>query len=1150
MATNVKPTFLDQLRASGLLEAEQLEELAALPEAKEGDPRPLARQVFQRGWLTKYQINQIVAGRARELVIGPHVLLDRLGEGGMGTVFKARHRHMGRVVALKIIRKEKLANPEAVQRFYREVQTAAHLSHPNIVLAYDAGQDGNTHFLSMEFVDGVDLARLVRESGPLPIAQACEYVRQTCLGLQHAHERGIVHRDIKPHNLLLTHEQAAGKAKGSVVKILDMGLALRGGLDRQRAMTQTGAVIGTPDFLAPEQAVNSRSADIRADLYSLGCTFYFLLSGRAPFEGGSLAHVLIQHQMEEAEPLEKLRADVPPAVAAVVKKLMAKQPEDRFQTPAELAQTLEALAQGKASIQTTPTATRAVAPASSVDPFWNTIVEGDGPAEAAAEDDRTEGGSRAVKAARGKRGAALETTSLTSRVTKRQKIALAAGGVLAVLLLLLGVILLVRRGDTKEGESDRGEQVAKKEPVDKKDPDKKGDDKKGDKKSGGKEPVDPGPGGGRPAVAGGDRVLEVGGRMEALALTPDGRRLAAAVAGGRIETWALPEGRREHSWPGSPGTHLAKMALTPDGRQVVWFDTKTRALHALDTATGVMRKSEKTIPVHVAALAVSPDGRRVLTAGGSGRPREKKLPDTECEVHLWDLEKLRHEGAWAGHTRVVHGVAFSEDGQQAVSSAEDGIRVWKVPDGDEVKHVPTTEGHSGFCSPDGRLVVVRLPGKLQLWDVAEGRSPRQFAPINDTVYDAAFTTNGRFIAGYGRLLRLAPGAQLKPDPEQCVLRVWDVKTGDMLRLLKGHDEIVKQVVCSADGRVVACHAGGGKVHVWDVEVKEAPAVAKDAEKPTRVFRGHERQVLWTRFLSDGRLLSIAADAAGRIWDVAADREDRVLAGLGADARAALLPDEKQLLIVDSFNKHVRMFDLKDGKQAYLYKENTVHVGSLAVAPDGTQFATAGGTGQGEGDDHHVRLWHLKKWEPEKLENTLKGHKQQVSRLAYTPDGKCIVSGAPDGVRVWDRKTGNELRCHTVKGFANLMSISDDCRHVFFAADGGLRLYNTETGEVRGPLRQPAQRVRGGVVVGKGERVLLWGLADGVEPANPAKPNDVPATLWLCDVQSGKVLRRFEGHTTTIFTASVSPDGRLAASGSYDGAICVWNLEGQALPPRP
>src|SRR5262249_38305080 len=152
---------------------------------------------------------------------------------------------------------------------------------------FDAGQDGDTHFLCMEFVNGVDLARLVHKSGPLPVADACEYVRQAALGLQHAHEHGLVHRDIKPHNLLLTHEES--KADRPIIKVLDMGLALQGGEKKETTITQTGAVVGTPAFLAPEQALNSHTADIRADLYSLGCTLYFLLTGSPPFEGESMA---------------------------------------------------------------------------------------------------------------------------------------------------------------------------------------------------------------------------------------------------------------------------------------------------------------------------------------------------------------------------------------------------------------------------------------------------------------------------------------------------------------------------------------------------------------------------------------------------------------------------------------------------------------------------------------------------------------------------------------------------------------------------------------------------------------------------------------------------------------------------------------------
>src|SRR5438094_486202 len=201
------PTLFDRLRESALLEPEQIEELGKLPEARSADPRALGRVLLKRGWLTRFQINQLALGRGPELRVGNFVLLDRLGEGGMGSVFKARHRLMGRVVALKVIRKEKLGSEAAVKRFYQEVQAAARLSHPNIVLAYDADSSGNLHYFSMEYVEGTDLARLVKERGPLPVAQACEFIRQAALGLQHAHEKGMVHRDVKPHNLMVTRPE-------------------------------------------------------------------------------------------------------------------------------------------------------------------------------------------------------------------------------------------------------------------------------------------------------------------------------------------------------------------------------------------------------------------------------------------------------------------------------------------------------------------------------------------------------------------------------------------------------------------------------------------------------------------------------------------------------------------------------------------------------------------------------------------------------------------------------------------------------------------------------------------------------------------------------------------------------------------------------
>src|SRR6516162_2468493 len=290
--------LVDVLRQYRLLEPAQLDEVARTLQQRFPDPRALTKELMQRGWLSAYQANHILQGKAADLQLGTYILIERLGEGGMGQVFKARHPKMGRTVALKLIRKDRLANPQAIRRFEHEIRAAAQVSHPNVVTAYDAAQVGDTHFFVMEYVEGIDLNKLVRESGPLPVEQACAYIRQAALGLQHAHERGLIHRDIKPSNLLFA-------VKEGIVKILDMGLAKlppsTPGSDTLNPVTEPDAVIGTPDFAAPEQVRSPQQADIRADLYSLGCTFYFLLSGRPPFLGDTAGEKLVKHQLDEAE---------------------------------------------------------------------------------------------------------------------------------------------------------------------------------------------------------------------------------------------------------------------------------------------------------------------------------------------------------------------------------------------------------------------------------------------------------------------------------------------------------------------------------------------------------------------------------------------------------------------------------------------------------------------------------------------------------------------------------------------------------------------------------------------------------------------------------------------------------------------------------
>jgi serine/threonine-protein kinase len=335
-------TFQQHLRESGLLDTRQLREAA---ERLGGAPAAdQARALVQWGWLTPFQARMLLQGRSRGFILGPYRVLEQVGRGGMGKVYKAVHETMNRPVALKVLSPKLVRTRKAREVFRNEVRTAATLNHPNIVQAYDASERDGRFFLAMEYVAGVTLGALVRRRGPLPVGLACEVVRQAALGLAHAHEKGLVHRDVKPTNLMVSAAPARRGAKVIQVKVLDFGLARL--LRRSRGLAEGNEevgrhpITGTPDFMSPEQARNRDGVDIRSDLYSLGCTFYYLLTGQVPFPGGGMLDKLVRHHSEVPAPPERLRPRVPPAVAAVVMRLLAKDPADRFQTPQELADAL------------------------------------------------------------------------------------------------------------------------------------------------------------------------------------------------------------------------------------------------------------------------------------------------------------------------------------------------------------------------------------------------------------------------------------------------------------------------------------------------------------------------------------------------------------------------------------------------------------------------------------------------------------------------------------------------------------------------------------------------------------------------------------------------------------------------------------------
>jgi len=336
--------FVACIQKCGLINPSEVELL--LEENRATDSESFAKLLVGRRKLTRFQAKMLVRGRWKGLILGNYILLEKLGQGGMGAVFKARHRRMSRDVCLKVLHASHRKSRGILERFRREAKTVAALQHPNIVVAHDADEAEGVPFLVMEYIQGNDLAQRVSRSGPLPATDALRVVLQTARALDYAHRRGVIHRDIKPHNLLVDET-------GSV-KILDMGLARfdsyvsqNSDATTQASMTISGVIMGTVDYMAPEQALNSRRADHRSDIYSLGCTLHFLLTGKVLFAGDTLMEKLVAHREQPAPSLRDACPDVSEGLDAVFLRMVAKEPGQRYASMAELVQDFEALQNGR-----------------------------------------------------------------------------------------------------------------------------------------------------------------------------------------------------------------------------------------------------------------------------------------------------------------------------------------------------------------------------------------------------------------------------------------------------------------------------------------------------------------------------------------------------------------------------------------------------------------------------------------------------------------------------------------------------------------------------------------------------------------------------------------------------------------------------------
>jgi serine/threonine protein kinase len=334
------PTTVDELvsliRKSNLLDPAVLDEYLAAHPGPFADPGALCARMHADGLLGAFHVEQLLRGKYRGFFLGKHKLLDRIGLGGMGQVFLAEHVNLRRRVAIKVLPPDRAQNEFSRERFLREARAAGQLDHPNLVRAFDVDCEGDVYFLVMEFVDGVSFHELVTRHGPLDGARAAYYLWQAAHGLAYMSERGLVHRDVKPANLLVDRH--------GVVKLLDLGL-VRSQVESDDLTRNEGVkILGTADYLAPEQALECSKVDVRADIYSLGATAYFLLTGKPPFGGDKTAQKLIAHQVQRVKPIREQRPDVPAALAAAIERMLAKRPADRYQTPGEVIAALDAWA--------------------------------------------------------------------------------------------------------------------------------------------------------------------------------------------------------------------------------------------------------------------------------------------------------------------------------------------------------------------------------------------------------------------------------------------------------------------------------------------------------------------------------------------------------------------------------------------------------------------------------------------------------------------------------------------------------------------------------------------------------------------------------------------------------------------------------------
>jgi WD40 repeat protein/tRNA A-37 threonylcarbamoyl transferase component Bud32 len=991
--------------------------------------------------------------------LGSYRVLRVLGSGGMGVVFESEDPQLKRRVALKVMRPALAASATGRQRFIREAQLTASLEHDHIVEIHEVGEDRGVLFLAMQLLEGESLEDRLRRERRLPLPEVLRLGRETTEGLVAAHERGLIHRDIKPANIWL---EARGGPRGMPaprprVKILDFGLARA--LDSDLHLTQSGIMAGTPQYMAPEQAEGG-AVDARADLFSLGCVLYRMATGQAPFHGATTMAVLRALAVEEPPDPRTLNPEVPPELAELIGRQLAKRPVDRPATAQQVALTLQGLEAGLLAGETAEWSLR--------------------PGTAAAIAAWTRPPQPPVGATPG-----VSTVDLRS---PRRQVGLrwALAAVLAALVLMTAGFFAVRvwwGADTSSRAPTAADRL-RREDMPPRVLAAAGD---GDPHKAPAELV---------AVFGETRqrspaarfkLPEVGQMVPAHGIAFSSAGLLATASntpfpqdeGGSIQLWDTHTGKVVRTFGKFRGG-LLPLALSPDGKRLaaglgtegkVWDVNTGEPLFALPWHTD-----------RITCIAYSRDGKRLATGS------------YDRTVRVWDAETAREEICLKGHLGSVSAVVFHPDGKRLATAGADGhVRLWDLAGEREVRgFLLAAPALAVAVSPDGKWLAGGSEGRLKVWDLEAGREVLTLAEQGALISGLAFSPDGKWLAGAGGQgkdvkvwnvptwqeaftltgnrgavtalafradgKRLAGGGNdqtvslwdLTTDPERPpsqwhtgpvlavavspdgntlasagqdqTIRLWDIAGARWRATLTGHVGPVHHIAFSPDGQVLASAADDLTIKLWDV------ATARER----RTLRGHTERVTWVAFSADGgRLVSAGADRTVRVWDSATGAELHTFRGHSAAVTCAAFSPDREKVVSGGLDKRLKVWELASGTAVLTLPGHTAAVSSLAFPRGGSMLASGGA-------DQTVRLWDL---DSGRERHTLIGHGAPVTAVAFREDGHAVASASHDGtVRLWDL-TADPPGKRIVRLFppgtaVHDLAFSPEGRHLFTANPNG------------------------------------------------------------------------------------------------------------------